>query len=336
MRTYNRMVLLRMILIAVACFVASCGLFKISIGPETDEPLKEFTVDGKGRERILVIPIRGFLSDAPEKSLLGERPSVVQELVAQLRKAEKDERIKAILFEINSPGGSTTASDILYHEIRAFKERTNKKVVAEFMDVATSGGYYVALAADRIVAHPTAITGSIGVVMITPKVSGLLDKLGIAMEVTKSGIAKDIGSPFRPSTPEELAVFQEIIDRLGLRFIDLVVQHRKVGKEALSAISTAGIYLAEEALRLKLVDSIGYLDDALKEARVLASLPDGSRVIVYRRTKHGDDNLYNTSVSNDSGGATSLFDVRFVTALGSRVNLAPGPYYLWLPGILNE
>ena len=163
------------LLMAIAFLTSGCSGLKIHLGPDSKEPLKQFTLQGKERGKVLIIPIRGFLSDAPKKGLLDDRPSVVQEVVSQLRMAEKDKEVKAVLLEINSPGGTITASDILYHEIMEFKERTKTKIVAVLMDVAASGGYYIALPADRIVAHPTTITGSVGVIFVTPKVSGLME-----------------------------------------------------------------------------------------------------------------------------------------------------------------
>jgi protease-4 len=172
--------------------------------------------------------------------------------------------------------------------------------------------------------------------MITPKVAGLMDKLGVAVEVTKSGSEKDIAPPFRASTPEEMKILQDLIDRLGRRFLDLVALERKVDGQTISEISAARIYPAEEALRLKLVDGVGYLDDAINEARALASLPEGSRIVVYRRAKQGNDTLCNTSASRDCGSATTVFNSPFPGSFGLGIRLAPGPYYLWLPGILAE
>ena len=292
-----------LLLSALFLTLVSCSGFSIKIGPKGEEPLKEYRLEGKGREKVLVIPIRGFLSDAPERGLLGNRPSAVQEVVAQLRLGQQDPNIKALLLEIDSPGGSVTGADMLYHEIMAFKERTRVPIVAVFMDVAASGGYYVALPADRIVAHPTTVTGSVGVILIQPKVNSLMDKIGVAVEVTKSGVDKDIGSPFRPSTPEEQRLFQDLIDKLARRFVDLVAKHRKPGVDALRDISSARIYLSEDALRLGLVDRIGYLTDALSEARSLSGLPEDAKVVIYRRTKYPNDNLYNTSASWDPGQA---------------------------------
>ncbi len=316
-----------------ALLVVSCGGINISIGTRSEEPLKEYTLEGKGREKVLVIPVRGFLSDASERGLLGSRPSVVQEIVSHLRKAQKDRNIKAVLLEIDSPGGSTTAADILYHEITRFKEMTGAKIVAAFMDVAASGGYYIALPADRIVALPTTVTGSIGVILVTPKVAGLMDKIGVAVEVNKSGSEKDIGSPFRASTAEEQRILQELIAGLGSRFLALVAKHRNPDAAALARISTARIYSSEEALQLKLVDRIGYVDDALIDAKHLAGLDDEAKVVTYRRTKYPNDNLYNTSTTSYTGAGLSLIDLRLQEIIPS---LSPGFYYLWMPGMTSK
>jgi protease IV len=321
------------LIMAIAFLTGGCSGLKINIGPDSKEPLKQFTLQGKGREKVLIIPIRGFLSDAPKKGLLEDRVSVVQEVVSQLRLAEKDKEVKAVLLEINSPGGTITASDILYHEIMNFKERTNARIVAVLMDVAASGGYYIALPADRIVAHPTTITGSVGVIFVTPKVTGLMDKLGLAVEVNKSGREKDIGSSFRPSTPEEQRIFQDLTDKMGGRFLDLVAKHRRMDPKAMTSISTARIYLAEEAMQLKLIDSIGYLDDAISEAKGLASLSKEAKVVIYRRNKYPNDNPYNTSLSWSSGPGLPLIDANLRELIPA---LTPGFYYLWTPGTVNH
>jgi len=321
------------LLVMAAILLSSCAGINIRIGSRSEERLKEYTLEGRGREKVLVIPVRGFLSDASERSLLANRPSIVEEIVAQLRKGQEDRNVKAVLLEINSPGGSTTASDILYHEIQRFKERTGAKVVAAFMDVAASGGYYVALPADLIVAHPTAVTGSVGVIMITPKVAGLMDKLGVGMEVNKSGKEKDIGSPFRASTPEEQRILQELIDGLGSRFLSLVAKHRNLDSAALAGVSSARINGSEEALHLKLVDRIGYLSDALMDAKRLAGLGDDAKVVAYRRTKYPDDNIYNQSSAWDQGAGLSLVDLHIREIVPV---LSPGFYYLWMPGMTGK
>ncbi len=315
------------LVLAVAFLSTSCFRVKVQIGGPTGEPLKEYTIEGKEKEKVLVIPVAGFISDKPGSKFSG-RASTVEEVVSRLRLAEKDKEVKAVIFEVNSPGGSMTASDMIYKEIVDFKEKTGAKVVALFTDLAASGGYYMSLAADRIIAHPTTITGSVGVILITPKVSGLMDKIGVAVDVSKSGSEKDMGSPFRPSTPEERKILQDLTDEMGRKFIDLVGRNRKIGAENLQKIATARIYSADEALKLGLIDSIGYVPDSVKEAKKLAGLTEDAKVIVYRRSKYPDDTLYNTAAS--AGTLFSpLIDINLPAIMPP---LEPGFYYLWLPG----
>jgi protease IV len=320
------MIVLILLFLAAA---AGCTAPRIKLFPSQADPLQEFTLQGKTSEKILLLPIRGVISDVPEQGLLRTRPSTVQEAVSHLRKAEKDPLVRAVVLQLDSPGGSVTASDVLYNEIRRFQERTGRTVAAVMMDVAASGAYYIALPADVIVAHPTTITGSVGVIFIRPKVTGLMEKIGVGVEVSKSGPNKDIGSPFRATTPEEAGIFQAMTDRLAGRFIDLVRKHRGLGAAELAALSSARVYLAEEALNLKLVDRIGYMEDALAEARQRAGLPEDSKVVVYRRTEYPDDNLYNPVTSYEGDRSAVLFDTGLARLFPA---LPAGFYYLWHPG----
>lgn len=316
------------ILAITALLVNGCAAPKIKLFPDATDPLREFTLEGTEKGKVLVIPIRGIISDTPKKGVFLGRPSMVQEIVSQLRLGEKDEEVRAVLLKIDSPGGSTTASDVLYHEIMAFKKRTGAKVVVAMMDVATSGGYYISLPADFILAHPTTLTGSIGVIFMRPTVTGLMGKIGLDMEVNKSGKNKDMGSPFRQSTEEEQRILKGLTNELGGRFVSLVAKHREIDQEALADISTARVYLGKEALQLGLVDKIGYLSDALSQAKKLSGLPEDSKVVVYRRTEYPDDNLYNTFTTQYSGSGLSLIDLGL---LDSMTSLRTGFYYLWSP-----
>jgi len=313
-------------LMVMAISITGCTAPKIRLFPSQADPLREFTLEGESAPKILVVPIRGIISNSPRKGFVRTRPSLVQEVVSQLRRAEEDEKIKAVILKIDSPGGSVTASDILFSEIEGFKNRTGAKVVVAMMGVAASGAYYISLPADHILAHPTTVTGSIGVIFARPKVTGLMEKIGVAVEVNKSGADKDMGSPFRQTSAAEEKIFQDLTDRLGKRFVDLVARHRKLGPEAVARISTARVYLANEALELGLVDEIGYLENAVDQAKKLAELADDARVVVYRRTEYPDDNIYNTSTRYDGDGKLSLISVELP---GSLNHFQTGFYYLW-------
>ena len=317
------------ILVIATALISGCAAPKINLFPDTTEPLKEFTLKGRGKGKVLVIPVKGNITDSTKEKIIGGiKPSMVQEIISQLQMAEKDKNIHSVLFQISSPGGSVTASDILYHEIMGFKERTGTRIVVSFMDVAASGAYYISLPADLIFAHPTTITGSIGVVFLHPKINELMEKIGVSLEVSKSGKNKDMGSPFRETTQGEREIFQSLTEELGQRFIDLVAKHRALDPSTLGEISSARIYLAAEALELGLIDRIGYLNDALSEAKKLAGLYENARVIVYRRTRYPDDNLYNTTTMKSGAGDFSIINIGLLQGL---ISPQAGFYYLWHP-----
>jgi len=311
-----------------AMFISGCASPRVSLFPGYREPLQEFVLEGEARDKVLVIQIKGFISTTARKEGLRVTPSLVQEVVSRLRLAERDRDIKAVVLQINSPGGTATASDILYHEIMEYKKRTGVKVVAAMMDLAASGGYYVSLPADFIMAHPTTVTGSIGVIFRRPLIEGFMNKLGLEMEINKSGENKDMASSFRRDSAEERQIIQDMTDALAQRFTDLVLKHRRIGKMALVDVETARIYLAGEALKMGLIDQIGYMSDALLKAKRLAGLPDGARVVVYRRSQNPNDNIYSTSASRSERAPLSIIDLGLPD---SSSYLEAGFYYLWSP-----
>jgi len=161
-----------------------------------------------------------------------------------------------------------------------------------------------------------------------PKVNSLMEKIGVSLDINKSGKNKDMGSPFRNTTDEERRIFQDLTDELGKRFINLVSIHRKFDKNRLAQISTARIYLAPKALELGLIDKIGYLEDAIRKTTQLAGLSQDARIVIYRRTKYPNDNLYNTSVDRQSGQGLSLIDLNLPKSMSP---LNTGFYYIWMP-----
>ncbi len=322
-----------MVLLVMVCGVMNGCMFPtVKLFTDASDPLKEFVLEGREDGKVLVIPVHGIISDIPKKGVLADQPSMLQEIVSRLKLAEADPEVKAVLFKIDSPGGAVTASDILYNEIKSFKARTGIKVTAMIMNIAASGGYYIALPADLIMAHPTSITGSVGVIFLQPKFYELMDKIGVGISANTSGENKDMGSPFRKTSDAEERIFQHLTDTLGQRFMDLVKQHRKIDEAAAADIRTARIYLAEDARQQGLIDGIGYLDEAIDRTRALAGLDEDCQVVVYRRVEYPEDNVYNIQ-SRYGGGTHALVDLGLPDA--DFLNRA-GFYYLWPAGINGE
>lgn len=305
------------------CLV-SCAFIEASL-VQTPKPLKEATVSGTGEDKILLVDISGLITQEERSSLSGikERPSLVSRIKEELNKASKDSKIKAIVLRINSPGGTVTASDIIYHEIKKFKRERDVKVVASLMDIGTSGAYYVSLSANRIVIHPTSITGSIGVVVLKFNMESLLGKMGIEDETIKSGDKKDFMSPFRPQTTEERQLLQEIIDNLHRRFLSVIARERTgADMEEIARFADGRIFTADQAVKLKLVDKIGYLNEAIDTAKVEAGLGD-ARVVVYRRPYEYKSDIY--SRSNFRPDILDIFSHTLTDAM------TPKFMYLWVP-----
>ena len=325
----NRIGFIVLILTSIT-IMGGCAAPQVKLFSDASDPLKESILQGTEKGKVLVVSLQGVISTRPKEGTFRTMPSMVQEIVSQLRMAEKDKEIKCLLLKVDSPGGTVTASDILYNEILAFKERTKAKIVVSMMDIAASGGYYVSLPADVIFAHPTTITGSIGVMFMRPNVTGLIDKIGLTMDVNKSGENKDMGSPFRRPTEEETQILQDLTDGLADQFLKLVVKHRGLEETTLSMISTARVYLPAEAKALGLIDRIGYLDEAVAEALKISGLPEKAKVVAYRRTAFPNDNLYNPLTTSSNIQAKPLFDLGIQNA---ATHLTPGFYYVWTPAI---
>ena len=271
--------LLLLFLLAVGCITVKVNLF------EEEQPLEEKVVSGHGRDKILLMDLSGLIIETPRKGvlslLLGKTvgPSRVKE---ELEKARKDKRIKAVVVRINSPGGTVSAADMIYHEIIRFKEERQVPVVACCMSLAASGGYYVAQAANEILAHPTTLTGSIGVVAMKFNLKGLMNKVGVQQDTVKSGPWKDFWSPFRPATEAEKHMMQTIIDDFYQRFVQVVEQGRHLSREEVQKVADGRIFTAAQARDLHLVDRLGYLDDGVQTAKDRASLTQ-AKVVVYHR-----------------------------------------------------
>lgn len=263
----------------------TAGCVTINLPGGKPGPLEEVTVTGEGRDKVLVVDLSGLIIGETRTGLLGfsEIEGMVDRVRAQLEKAARDRAVKALVLRINSPGGTVTASDVIYTALRRYKTEAKVPIVASLLDVAASGGYYVAMASDEVLAHPTTITGSIGVIYQAVNVVGLYDKLGLADQTVKSDRYKDIGSSRRLPTPEERAILQGIIDNLFARFLATVQAGRPgLGAERTRALADGRVYTAEQALAAGLVDRLGYMEDAVEAAKRRAGL-EKARVVFYVR-----------------------------------------------------
>ncbi|OGW42491.1 MAG: hypothetical protein A2010_00885 [Nitrospirae bacterium GWD2_57_9] len=298
------------------CFFIKADLSLVSKA----EPLQEQVIAGQGKDKILLMDITGMITTEESSTALGvsRELGMVAVVREQLDRARSDGNVKALVLRINSPGGGVTASDMLYHELKQFKSETGVKVIAHFTDAGASGAYYTALAADRITAQPTTITGSIGVTMLRVDATGLMQKIGIQALEISSGPEKGMGSPFRAVTPEEKKIFQGMINDLYGRFVDLIVAERKLPVEKVRQLADGRIFTSRDAREAGLIDDVGYLEDALGKAKELAGIQQAS-IISYIRPGDYRPNIYSMNMN--------LFNVN----LGELSRPGMKFTYLWMP-----
>jgi protease-4 len=274
--------------------LSGCAGVNVSLLPAT-RALEEKVLEGKGKAKILLVDLDGVISFKEETDglKLRTRPSKVAFFREALLKAEADSDIAGVIVRINSPGGTAAASDTIYHEIMSFKQKKKIPVNAYIMELGASGGYYVASASDRIIASPTAITGSIGVIAMRFNMEGLLSKVGISEETYKSGPKKDFWSPFRPSTEEEKKMLQDIIDKLYARFVEVVYANRQklLTDREVKAVADGRILTASAALEARLIDQVSYLDETIEAMKKGLNI-EQARVITYVRPKTFKSNIY--------------------------------------------
>ena len=227
------------------------------------------TLQVVGADRIALVKLEGVLVSS-------------EHVVEELNDYAEDSSIKAIVIRIDSPGGGVVASQEIYNAIKSARHE-GKKVVASMGTVAASGGYYVAAAADRIVANPGTLTGSIGVKMEFASIEKLLEKIGVKGMVVKAGEYKDVGSPFRDMTEPEKKILQDVIDDVHSQFIKAVAEGRNLQEADVRSIADGRIFTGRQALDLKLVDQLGDLTDSIKVAGELVGIKGKPRVIEKRK-----------------------------------------------------
>jgi protease-4 len=226
--------------------------------------------DLTGEDRVALVRVEGVILDA-------------QQTVAEIKKFGEAPSVKAIVLRIDSPGGGVVPSQEIHDAVRRVRSKHNKTVIASMGSVAASGGYYIAAATDRILANPGTLTGSIGVIMETANLEGLLKKIGVESVVVKAGQHKDIGSPFRQMSDEERRLLQAVMDDVHQQFIEAVAEGRSLEVGDVTPLADGRLFTGRQAKEFKLVDEIGDLDDAIKLAADLGGIEGEPKVIEPRR-----------------------------------------------------
>lgn len=333
----NRTVYGCLLAVLVAFLLVSVGLnalqFMTLVGsslpgmPAQREKLTEkIQVSGKSgvSDRIVHLDLDGIISSMSSGGFLEAALPSVEGIKRSLEQALEDDQVKAIVLRVNSPGGEVTASDIIY---AAVKKAAEKKPVVVYMDsVAASGGYYVACGATKVVASETTLTASIGVIMASTNYTDLYDKVGLAAQTFTSGAYKDTLSGSRPMREDEKVYIQSLVDTMYDRFLGIVSEARNVPKDVLrNSVADGRIVTGRQALEAKLVDQIGYIEDAYALARELGAAPD-AMVVKYE----SKPTLFSVlGMASAKAQTPAKVEVDFTS--GVLPKLQPGMMY-YLPG----
>lgn len=286
--------------------------------------------------KVALIDVRGMLLDSrpPSFSLGGSGDHPIDSLVARLNRAAADPSVRAVILRINSPGGSVAASDAMHREVARFRERTGKPVIACMSELCASGGLYLALACDEMIALPSTVTASIGVIIQTINFSEGMKRFGIHARSVTSGPNKAMGSPFEPEQDAHYAILQSIVDEYYATFRALVQSRRPaMTGPALDRCTDGRIVTGAEAAALHLIDSTGDIHDAFASAKRLANLP-GARLVKYHTKGDSPRTPYAIETPVPLPGAALDADQTSISLLQLNLDassLPPGFYYLWSP-----
>jgi len=290
-----------------------------AVPPET---FREKYVSGDGPDKVAVLPVVGTISTAGPTSV-GSAAATPETLRDQLRQAEEDGRVKAVVLEVDSPGGGVVPTDEMYRSIQEFKETTGLPVVISMSQTAASGGYYIATAADRIVANESTLTGSLGVIFSYLNFAEAAAEYGIEEEVIKSGPFKDIGSSTREPTEEELEILQSYVDESYDGFVEVIVEGRGLPEEEVRELADGRVYSGLQAESLGLVDELGDLERAAEVSAELAGLDDAT-VVRYQRRAPGITELLQTRLAPPEPEALQVLEA-------AGLNPTPELQYVYRP-----
>ncbi|MHC4743227.1 MAG: signal peptide peptidase SppA [Planctomycetota bacterium] len=314
--------------------LAGCGSTAVQVKlVPTRRDLKETRIQrDKGlfvSDKIAIIDVDGLMINRSRNGLMRTGDNPVSLFKEKLDRAAADGNVKAVVLRVNSPGGTVTASDIMYHSLQEFRRRTGKPVVASVIGLGCSGAYYLACGCDGIIAQPSSVTGNIGTVFQTFSVAGTMDKIGVKTVAIKSGELKDMASPLHDLSDAEREVLEGIIQELYQQFLTVVREGREtIPEQKLRGLADGRVFVAKEALNEGLIDRVGYISDATEWAKEIAGVKK-ARVVIYHRPSGYKANEYGSATSQ-AGALGPLINVELPDWLSS----SPTQFlYLWQPGV---
>ena len=292
-----------------------------------DQKLQETVVQadpGWYSQKVALIDVNGLILNQRSGSFFGDGENPLSLFAEKLEKARNDPKVRALVLRINSPGGTVAASESMYRMLERFKE-SGKPVIACITDVGASGGYYLACAADEIICQPAGITGSIGVVIQTVSFAGTMKLLGISSEAIASGKLKTMGSPLKDMTDQEREVFQSIVKQFFDRFVEVVAAGRKLAPEKVRTLADGRVYTGRQAAELALVDRLGFLSDAVDQAKAAAKI-ERAKVVMYHRPLGYRANVYSAAPVAPAATQINLLNIQ---TDGLSLLRRPSFLYLW-------
>ena len=310
----------------LATLIAGCGqrTVRIDLIP-TSDPMQPQVIAGDSgvftSDKIALVDVSGMISNHRSGGLLSAGSNPVSDFRETLDAIAKDNSVKAVVLRINSPGGTVTASDMMYKDLLDFKAKTHKPVVTAMLDVCASGGYYLSCGSDYRIAYPTTITGSIGVIFESVNFTGTMHKIGLTSEAVKSGPNKDMASPFKAAdapdkalTANDRELVQKMIDDFYAGFKGIVkASPNKIADKDWAMVTDGRVITGKDAAPLGLIDQVGTLDDALAKAKQLGHV-EKAKIVTYARTGEYKGSAYAKSPVAQGGTQVNMLNVNLDTA----------------------
>ncbi|WP_010093858.1 signal peptide peptidase SppA [Ornithinibacillus scapharcae] len=304
------------LLTAAVLFVVSIGFQLVTSIATTnfdqlftfpESKFQEEVVEDGSNGKIVVLHLDGVIQDTAPSTLINTTSYNHRQFLEMLEEAGKDPNVDGIVLRVNTPGGGVVESAEIHDMILEVKEEYEKPVYVSMGNTAASGGYYISAPADKIVAHPATLTGSIGVIMEGYNLAGLAEKIGVEVNTIKSGEHKDIMSTFREMTDEERALLQEMIDDMYGDFVQVIVEGRGMSEQTVRELGDGRVYTGNQAKENGLVDELGSLDDTIEMMKQEHNL-ENALVVKYNKST-GFEQFLGMSVQNLIGKDEELVNV---------------------------